>query len=146
MSPGRPKKINDLITENQFEYCLDPGIWKEDIYILDVRPLWRINFYVSAFNWLKIKNKYGFRLANRFAQREFFKFFVTNDNHVKTDEFGRNSHPSPFQIPGLISTLKFYSHKVFCMFCPYITLFLGGPSYCVQYDFAGFFGLLSIWR
>ena len=39
---------------------------------------------MSAFYWLRISNKYGFRLTNRFAQREFFKFFVTK---VRTDEF-----------------------------------------------------------
>ena len=28
----------------------------------------KINFYISAFDWLKINNKYDFRLANRFEQ------------------------------------------------------------------------------
>ena len=29
---------------------------------------------MSPFDWLKINNKYDFRLVNRFAQREVFKF------------------------------------------------------------------------
>ena len=32
---------------------------------------------MSAFDWLRINNKCDFRLGNRFAQREFFKFFIT---------------------------------------------------------------------
>ena len=67
---------------------------------------------MSAFDWLKINNKYDFQLANRFAQREFFKFFITKDNQVRTDEFAAILillHP-PFQIPGdtyhLISLIK----------------------------------------
>ena len=35
---------------------------------------------MSAFDWFRINNKYGFRLANRFAQREFFRLFITKDN------------------------------------------------------------------
>ena len=35
---------------------------------------------MSAFDWLRISNKRGFRLAKRFAQGEFFKFFTTKDN------------------------------------------------------------------
>ena len=50
------------------------------VYILDVLPLWKINFYMTAFDWLRINNKCGFRLANRFAEREFFKFFITKDD------------------------------------------------------------------
>ena len=33
-----------------------------------------------AFDWLKINKKCGFRLANRFTQFEFFKFFITKEN------------------------------------------------------------------
>ena len=32
-----------------------------------------------AFDWFRINNKYDFRLVNRFAQREFFKFFKAKD-------------------------------------------------------------------
>ena len=35
---------------------------------------------MTAFDWLRINNKCGFRLANRFAEREFFKFFITKDD------------------------------------------------------------------
>ena len=35
---------------------------------------------MSALDWLKINNKYDFQLDNRFAQRKFFKFFITEDN------------------------------------------------------------------
>ena len=35
---------------------------------------------MSAFDCFKVNNKRGFRLAKRFAQREFFKFFITKDN------------------------------------------------------------------
>ena len=31
---------------------------------------------MSSFDWLRMNNKYDFRLASRFAQREFFKFFI----------------------------------------------------------------------
>ena len=50
------------------------------VYIFDVLPLWKINFYITAFEWVRINNKCGFRLANRFEQREFLKFFITKDN------------------------------------------------------------------
>ena len=40
-----------------------------------------------VFDWLTINTKCDFRLANRFAQREFFKFFITKDNKVRNDEF-----------------------------------------------------------
>ena len=35
---------------------------------------------MTAFDWLRINNKCGFRLAKRFAEGEFFKFFITKDN------------------------------------------------------------------
>ena len=35
---------------------------------------------MSAFDWLRMNNKYDFRLSNRFSQREFFKLFITKDN------------------------------------------------------------------
>ena len=50
------------------------------VYILDVLPSCKINFFMTAFDWLRINDKCGFRLANRFAEREFFKFFIPKDN------------------------------------------------------------------
>ena len=35
---------------------------------------------MSAFDWLRTNNKYDFLLANRYAQRKFFKFFITKEN------------------------------------------------------------------
>ena len=35
---------------------------------------------MSAFYWFRINNKFDFGVANRFTQREFFKFFITKDN------------------------------------------------------------------
>ena len=35
---------------------------------------------MSAFDWLRINNKYDFGLTNSFPQREFFKFFITKDH------------------------------------------------------------------
>ena len=49
-------------------------------YILDMLPLWKINFYVSTYGCLRINNKCGFRLDNRFGQCKFFMFFKTKDN------------------------------------------------------------------
>ena len=40
------------------------------VYILNVLPLLKISFYMSASEWLRISNKCGFRMANRFAQRK----------------------------------------------------------------------------
>ena len=62
-----------LIVKDQFS-TLFP------FYTLDVLPLWKINFYITAFDGVRINNKFGFQLAKRFAQREFFKFFITKDN------------------------------------------------------------------
>ena len=42
---------------------------------------------MSAFDWLRINYKSGFRLSSRFALRGFVKFFITKDNLVRTDEF-----------------------------------------------------------
>ena len=42
---------------------------------------------MSTFDWLRINNKYDFRLASRFAQGEFFKFFIAKENYVRIDEF-----------------------------------------------------------
>ena len=42
---------------------------------------------MSAFDWLKINNKCGFRLDKRFVQPEFLKRFITKDNLVRTNEF-----------------------------------------------------------
>ena len=50
------------------------------VYILDVLPLWTVNFYIISFDWLRINNTCGFQLTNRFAQREFLKFFLTKDS------------------------------------------------------------------
>ena len=66
-------------------------------YILHVLPLWTINFFISPFDWLRINNKCGFRLANKFAQRKFFKFFITKDNWVRTDEFASIPILLPFK-------------------------------------------------
>ena len=41
---------------------------------------------MSAFDWVRINNKYDLQLANRFAQHEFFKSFITKDNKVRTNE------------------------------------------------------------
>ena len=60
-----------------------PLVWSKmyekwvKIYSLFSLLLWKIHFYTTAFGWLWINNKCGFRLANRFAQREFLKFFMT---------------------------------------------------------------------
>ena len=40
-----------------------------------------------AFDWFRISNKYDFRPANRFEQREVFKFFITKDSQVRNDDF-----------------------------------------------------------
>ena len=74
------------------------------VYILDVSPLWKINLYMTAFNWLRINNKCGFRLANRFAEREFFKFFITKITRLEPMNlpwFPSLSLPNPkvFSIP-----------------------------------------------
>ena len=42
------------------------------------QAIWKINIYMCTFRLLKINNKYGFRLANRF--REFSKSFTVKDN------------------------------------------------------------------
>ena len=42
---------------------------------------------MSVFDWFRINNNYDFRLVNGFAQGEFFKFCITKDNYVRTDEF-----------------------------------------------------------
>ena len=55
---------------------------------------------MSAFNWLRINNKKDFRLASRFAQREFFKFFIPKDNYVRTNEFAAIPILSPSKDPG----------------------------------------------
>ena len=34
---------------------------------------------MTTFDWLKINNKGGFRLGNKFVQRKFVKFFITKD-------------------------------------------------------------------
>ena len=67
------------------------------VYILNVLPLWKINFYISAFDWLKVNNKRGFRLANSTVQRQFFKFFITKNILVRSDEFVSIPILSPFK-------------------------------------------------
>ena len=37
---------------------------------------------MSAFDWLRINNKSDFRLANRFALREFLKFFIKKSKYL----------------------------------------------------------------
>ena len=62
------------------------------VYILDVLPLRKINFYITAFDWLRMNNKCGFRLDNRFAKRKFYKFFIRKDK----PRFLSFSLPNPF--------------------------------------------------
>ena len=42
---------------------------------------------MTAFDLVRINNKCDFRLANRFAEPEVFKFFIKKDNQVRTYEF-----------------------------------------------------------
>lgn len=51
---------------------------------------------MSPTDWLKI-NKCGFRMANRFAQRKLFKFFIVKSNPVRTDEFAAIPILLPFE-------------------------------------------------
>ena len=60
---------------------------------------------MSTFDWLRINNKFDFRMANRFAQRKFFKSFIAKDNYVRINEF---THPSPFQIIGSTNNFHFF--------------------------------------
>ena len=67
------------------------------VYILNVLRLWEINFYMSFFDWLRINNKCGFQLANRFPQRKFFIFLITNFlNIVKLEPMNLPRFPSFF--------------------------------------------------
>ena len=43
---------------------------------------------MSTLDCLRKNNKCGLRLANKFAQREFFEIFITKENWVRADEFG----------------------------------------------------------
>ena len=43
---------------------------------------------MSTLDCLRKNNKCGLRLANKFAEREFFEIFITKENWVRTDEFG----------------------------------------------------------
>ena len=56
---------------------------------------------MSAFDWLRINNTYDFQLANRFAQRQFFKFFLTKVNYklepINFPRFPSFSLPNPCQ-------------------------------------------------
>ena len=49
-------------------------------WIIRTAAIMKINFYLSAFDWLRINNKSGFRLANIFAQHKLLKLFLTRDN------------------------------------------------------------------
>ena len=40
---------------------------------------WQVNFYMSAFDWLRMNYTCRFRLANKVARCEFFKFFIAKD-------------------------------------------------------------------
>ena len=51
-------------------------------YIFNVLPIWKINLYMSVFDWLRINNKYDIWLANRLAEGEFFKFFLTKEKRL----------------------------------------------------------------
>ena len=83
------------------------------VYILDVLQLRKINFCMTAFDWLRINNKCGFRLANKFAERDFFKSFITKDNQVRTDEFAAFLS---FSLPNPCFKLKFFSLLFFFLF------------------------------
>ena len=54
---------------------------------------WMCSHYeklISHVCFRLVQNKQcGFRLANKFAQHEFFKFFITKDDSVRTNEFAR---------------------------------------------------------
>ena len=54
---------------------------------------------MTAFDWLRINIKCGFQLANRLAECKFFKFFITKDNYVRTNEFSVIHILPTFQIP-----------------------------------------------
>ena len=60
------------------------------------QALWKVKIYMSPTDWLKI-NKCGFQMANRFAQRTLFKFFIAKSNPVRTDEFAAIPILLPFQ-------------------------------------------------
>ena len=61
---------------------------------------------MTAFDWLRINNKCGFWLANRFAESEFFKFFTVKDNWVRTDEFAT--------IPILLPSKSLRTRRAIC--------------------------------
>ena len=61
---------------------------------------------MSTFHWLRINNKYDFQLTNRFAQRDFFKFFITK---VRTDELAVILILLPFK--SLLKTVCFISES-----------------------------------
>ena len=48
---------------------------------------------MSTFDWLRTNNRYSFRLAAKFAQREFFKFYRPKDNYVRTNKFAAITIP-----------------------------------------------------
>ena len=76
------KKIVQYLLSFVYLFC--PKISKNDSRKSFIKKLLNsilsANFCISAFNWLRINNKYDFELANRFAQRKFFKFFLTKDH------------------------------------------------------------------
>ena len=63
---------------------------------------------MSNFDWLTINNKYDFRLANRFAQREFFRSSIAKDKYVRTDEFAA--------IPILLASKLLIQQTIFIFF------------------------------
>ena len=73
---------------------------------------------MSAFDWLRMNNKYGFQLANRFARTEFFNLFVTKDNGVRTDEFAAIVILLPSKPPGVrkqFTQIHFYLANQFSL-------------------------------
>ena len=70
------------------------------VYTLNVLTLWKINFYMFVFDWFRINNKYDFRLANRFTQCKFFKFFIAKRiklEPMNLPRFPSFSLPNPFK-------------------------------------------------
>ena len=56
---------------------------------------------MCAFDWFRINNKYDFQQADTFAQREFFKFFITKDR----------TELEPMNLPRLLLVFHFLTHN-----------------------------------
>ena len=79
---------------------------------------------MSAFDCLRVNNKCGFRLANRFTQREVFKVFKTKDNEVRTDEFAAIPTLLPFKFlfKGMPNSIDIYKRIFLHVICSRIIL------------------------